>query len=176
MTAAVSCFLYLAHKKLYRVPHFCTNHPESSELSSQPFKAISKLDKMKGIMWFSFHTEKWQKGLIVLRSTGKFLGRSGICLGFVWLKNQIPQKPSRLQSDWTGEKALQDIKWQQLQLQRLLWLAARLRDLLAKKCKNWGGCIHKNCLSIYITTPKAQYIHQQGTRGAISLEISLKKT
>ncbi len=79
-----------------------------------------------------------KKGLLVLRSIGKFFGLAGIRLGFVWADPETLQALGALQDDWSvshparwaGSLALADTAWQQAQRQRLVQSAKRLYQLL----------------------------------------------
>ena len=68
------------------------------------------------------------KGLIILRSVGKFFGLAGIRLGFViasenfiqCLEQQLSPWAVNHAARWIGQRALIDTHWQQQQRQRLL--------------------------------------------------------
>ena len=68
------------------------------------------------------------RGLIILRSVGKFFGLAGMRLGFVIasrdfiqrLEQQISPWAVNHMARWVGQRALTDFRWQQQQRQRLL--------------------------------------------------------
>ncbi len=78
------------------------------------------------------------RGLIVLRSIGKFFGLAGIRLGFVWADQSVLQSLAHHQDDWSvshparwaGKIALTNRVWQQEQRQQLPVLSRRLAKLL----------------------------------------------
>ena len=120
------------------------------------------------------------KGLIVLRSIGKFFGLAGIRLGFVWAEADILNQLANKQDDWSvshparwaGRLALHDVKWHQLQRQRLPTLAQRLEHLLEEKIFTKplvsGGVyfntpqvhVQHTALFAYFLHPRAKQIHQ----------------
>lgn len=90
-----------------------------------------------------------QKGLIVLRSIGKFFGLAGIRLGFVWAENEILEKLLERQDDWSvsnparwaGKMALEDLAWQKQQRDQLNQLGLRLSQLLSDFLNSYNSKI-----------------------------------
>ena len=129
----------------------------------------------------SLITHTPRKGLIVLRSIGKFFGLAGIRLGFVWAEKDILQALSNKQDDWSvshparwaGKIALQDKNWQQQQKTELLKHAQRLVKLLEEyiftKPLQTGGVYFNTTnehvlnthLFAYFQHPRAKHIHEQ---------------
>ena len=127
------------------------------------------------------------KGLIVLRSIGKFFGLAGIRLGFVWAEEEILNQLEQQQNDWAvshparwaGIQALQDVDWQQAQREQLPKQAQRLADLLealilTKPPKRWGVYFNSTnkhvlhtALFAYFKHPRAAFIHQQLARQGV---------
>ncbi|GAA0424125.1 threonine-phosphate decarboxylase CobD [Cocleimonas flava] len=112
------------------------------------------------------------QGLIVLRSIGKFFGLAGIRLGFVWAEENILQALAKQQDDWSvshparwaGKVALADKTWQQLQRERLIPAALRLKELLSKsfskKVPVSRGVALNTALFAYLEIETAAEIYQ----------------
>lgn len=83
-------------------------------------------------------SEQPVKGLIVLRSVGKFFGLAGIRLGFVWADDELLKAIALLQpvwsvssvARWAGAVALEDSDWQTRMRQVLSAESQRLTALL----------------------------------------------
>ncbi|TWC71832.1 threonine-phosphate decarboxylase CobD [Herbaspirillum sp. SJZ099] len=81
-----------------------------------------------------------QRGLVVLRSVGKFFGLAGLRLGFVAAEPALLDELADWLGPWSvsgpaqqiGTAALRDLAWQRATLRRLLAEGERLRDLLAR--------------------------------------------
>ena len=81
-----------------------------------------------------------RKGLIVLRSIGKFFGLAGIRLGFVLAEENILHQLQRKLGPWTVSgparyiaiKALQDIAWQKQMREQLTQAGLELKNILAE--------------------------------------------
>lgn len=107
-----------------------------------------------------------QKGLIVLRSIGKFFGLAGIRLGFVWAEQALLTRLAAQQDDWSvshparwaGTQALQDTHWQHTQRNTLKTNQLRLTTLLEKASST---PVYSHALFCYLPHPKARAIHQQ---------------
>ncbi len=122
-----------------------------------------------------------KKGLIVLRSIGKFFGLAGIRLGFVWAQSEILQLIDNQQDDWAvshparwaGTHALQNKDWQQAQQNTLPKQAERLVELLEEIIFNkplLNGGVYFNTTNqhvqataffAYFEHPRAEIIYQQ---------------
>ncbi len=122
-----------------------------------------------------------KKGLIVLRSIGKFFGLAGIRLGFVWAERDVLQALESQQDDWSvshparwaGVHALQDKAWQESQREALPQQSDRLVKLLEEMIFNRplinGGVyfnttnqhVHSITLFAYFEHPRAAFIYQQ---------------
>ncbi len=82
-------------------------------------------------------------GLIVLRSLGKFFGLAGIRSGFVIAEEPLIQRINEKLGPWTiagpsrfiASSALQDISWQQSNIQNLKQQSLKLTYLIEKKIK-----------------------------------------
>ncbi len=125
--------------------------------------------------------EEPEKGLIILRSIGKFFGLAGIRLGFVWAEESILNQLAEKQHDWSvshparwaGTLALQDKEWQQTQQAALKIQSKRLEDLLEKmiftKPLETGGVyfnttnnhVQRTALFAFFLHPSAKKIHRQ---------------
>lgn len=128
-----------------------------------------------------------QRGLIVLRSVGKFFGLAGLRLGFVAAEQALLDELADWLGPWSvsgpaqqiGTAALRDLAWQQATLQRLLAGGERLRALLAKH----GIASSGSALYQWWLQPQAGQFHeamaQRGiwvrlfTRGAGGIRIGL---
>ena len=129
----------------------------------------------------SLITKEPKKGLIVLRSIGKFFGLAGIRLGFVWAEAALLKQLAKQQDDWSvshparwaGKLALSDNDWKQqqrLQLpQKSQRLVELLEDLVFTKPLITGGVyfnttnahVFNTPLFAYFEHPRAKVIHQQ---------------
>ncbi|EMR13968.1 L-threonine 3-O-phosphate decarboxylase [Methylophaga lonarensis MPL] len=107
-----------------------------------------------------------QRGLIVLRSLGKFFGLAGLRLGFVMahseLLSQLEEKlgpwPIASASRWLAVQALADHHWQRQARQQLPDKSQRLAQLLeAHQLHPAGGC----ALFQWVKTGQAAKIHHQ---------------
>lgn len=122
----------------------------------------------------SLAADSHQKGLIVLRSFGKFYGLAGIRLGFVLaeasLLSQLEEQlgpwavsgPAR----WIAKHCLSDQAAHQQQREGLQQASTRLRALL--NAQGWsvaGGC----ALFQWLTTPLAEALYQHCARQGILL-------
>ena len=116
------------------------------------------------------HYKSMPKGLIVLRSVGKFFGLAGIRLGFIaadpFLLEQIKQRqgpwavshPAR----WLGTRALADHKWQQQTCRFLANQSENLYQVLSQYFTN----IHKSHYFCYFQHTQAKQIkHQLAAQG-----------
>jgi len=130
---------------------------------------------------YSLIKEKPEKGLIVLRSIGKFFGLAGIRLGFVWAEDNILKQLAHLQNDWSvshparwaGKIALQDNPWQHTQTESLKHQSKRLEELLealifTKPLKTGGvyfnttnNHVQRTALFAFFRHPFALRLHQQ---------------
>lgn len=119
----------------------------------------------------SLSTHPCEKGLIILRSIGKFFGLAGIRCGFVMADEQLLNRLNEQLGPWTishpsryvATAALQDIDWQRQTQQHLKTHAKRLAFLLAQQgLKVTGGTL----LFQWVKTEKAPQIYhtlaQQG--------------
>lgn len=112
----------------------------------------------------SLITPEPQRGLVVLRSLGKFFGLAGVRLGFVWAETAHLQALAALQGDWAvshparwaGQQALADQAWQQQQRGRLVQAGERLHGLLQSY---YGDVVQSTPLFSYLPTPHAAAIH-----------------
>ncbi len=112
-----------------------------------------------------------KKGLMVLRSIGKFFGLAGIRLGFVWAEEHVLQSLAHYQDDWSvshparwaGRLALLDSDWHRAQRRKLPVLSKRLETLLVDNLKT---PVQSTALFCYLQHEKAQQIQhglaQQG--------------
>lgn len=107
-----------------------------------------------------------QKGLIILRSIGKFFGLAGLRVGFVLaektLLRQLEEKlgpwPIASISRYVAQQALSDMQWQKLTSHNLSIQGERLNSLLTQAgLKPIGSCN----LFQWVLTPHASSIHQQ---------------
>lgn len=130
---------------------------------------------------YSLIKEKPEKGLIVLRSIGKFFGLAGIRLGFVWAEDKILKQLAHQQNDWSlshparwaGKIALQDSAWQYKQKALLPIESKRLEDMLeafifTRPCKSGGvyfnttnNHVQRTALFAFFLHPHARRIYQQ---------------
>ncbi|NOQ36155.1 MAG: threonine-phosphate decarboxylase [Methylococcaceae bacterium] len=114
----------------------------------------------------SLSTLSPRKGLIILRSIGKFFGLAGIRCGFViadtkvleTLEEKLGAWPLSHPSRYIATKALNDQHWQQQTLMTLPKQALRLQTLLNKQGLQVSGS-HE--LFQWIKTNKAESVHQQ---------------
>lgn len=107
-----------------------------------------------------------RRGLIVLRSLGKFFGLAGARVGFVCAHAELLAQLRLLlgpwavsgPARWVASRALEDRAWQHATRQRLKNDGARLATLLTRhKLPPDGGC-H---LFKWIRTPHAEDIHKR---------------
>lgn len=112
------------------------------------------------------------KGLVVLRSLGKFFGLAGARVGFVFAENYLLDRLREMLGPWTishpsrlaAIRALDDTSWQYTQRETLVTQSARLAQLLAQHhLAPTGGC----ALFQWICTPDAQAIHHHLARQGI---------
>ena len=109
----------------------------------------------------SLITEEPQKGLIVLRSIGKFFGLAGIRLGFVWAEPDILAALINLQDDWSvsnparwaGRLALSDKQWQLEQRQLIPMKMAALKEHLQA---TYNAPVAEAGLFAYVVLGKAE--------------------
>ena len=109
----------------------------------------------------SLITEEPQKGLIVLRSIGKFFGLAGIRLGFVWAEPDILEALINLQDDWSvsnparwaGRLALSDKQWQLEQRQLIPMKMAALKEHLQA---TYNAPVAEAGLFAYVVLGKAE--------------------
>ena len=131
-----------------------------------------------------------QKGLILLRSIGKFFGLAGIRSGFVLAEPAILEALNEQLGPWTISNpsrfvtahALQNKAWQQKTRQQLQQQSQRLKQLLSQYAlESTGG----NALFQWIKTSHAEKIHRQLAQQAVftrlfdqpnSLRFGLPKT
>lgn len=106
-----------------------------------------------------------KKGLIVLRSVGKFFGLAGIRVGFVCGDDAILDALNEKLGHWTishpsrfiASQALQDTLWQKQTRQNLTKQADKLTFILSKNSLTPSG---KTALFQWVQTPQAHRIHQ----------------
>jgi len=106
-----------------------------------------------------------RKGLIILRSIGKFFGLAGIRSGFVLAETDILERLNEHLGPWALSNpsrfvtahALQNTAWQQQTRQQLQQQSFRLSDLLRNNALPPSA---SNPLFQWIKTPKAPVIHQ----------------
>ncbi len=122
-----------------------------------------------------------QRGLIILRSIGKFFGLAGIRCGFVIaeakLLNSLEKKlgvwslshPSR----YVATHALMDTHWQQNTLKNLPKQAQRLQKLLYSNNLLVSG---SHALFHWVKTPTAKTVHQQLAQQGIWTRLFTKPT
>ncbi|MGY6277344.1 threonine-phosphate decarboxylase CobD [Methylomonas sp. MgM2] len=113
-----------------------------------------------------------QKGLIVLRSVGKFFGLAGIRCGFVIAESALLKALQHLLGPWTishpgryvAAMALSDTEWQQTAIAALQQQSQRLQRLLTDS--GWspdGGC----ALFQWVKREAAAHLHQGLARQGI---------
>ena len=116
------------------------------------------------------------KGLIVLRSLGKFFGLAGARVGFVFAQRAILDAlavrlgpwPVAGPSRWVAQRALADRVWQQSQRVQLKQAGARLASLV--RDAGWGetsGC----ALFQFVRTPHAAALYDAFARRGILLRL-----
>ncbi len=94
------------------------------------------------------HYRHMPRGLIVLRSIGKFFGLAGIRLGFIAAASNILQKIEAMQGPWAvshparylGQQALSDQKWQVNNRKFLREQSKKLHILLSRYFKDVDTC------------------------------------
>lgn len=105
------------------------------------------------------------KGLIVLRSLGKFFGLAGIRLGFIAAHPRLLQEIAQRQGPWSishptrwiGTHALADHKWHQ---QTRVFLAKQSKKL--QKCLSYYvKTVHKTNYFCYFQHPQAKKIQKE---------------
>lgn len=138
----------------------------------------------------SLSTLSPQKGLIILRSVGKFFGLAGIRSGFVLAESAILEALNELLGPWTLSNpsrlvtahALQNTAWQQKTRLELQQQSHRLKQLLSQHALKPTG---ENALFQWVENPQAKDIHQNLAQQAIftrlfqqpsSLRFGLPKT
>ncbi len=112
------------------------------------------------------------KGLIILRSIGKFFGLAGIRSGFVLAEQTILNKLAEHLGPWAvsnpsrfiTQHALQNSLWQQTTRKNLNIQSQRLRQLLQQYQLPITG---SNALFQWVKTPQAAHLHQQLAQHAI---------
>jgi cobalamin biosynthetic protein CobC len=131
-----------------------------------------------------------QKGLIILRSIGKFFGLAGIRSGFVFAEPDILEALNELLGPWTISNpsrfvtthALQNKDWQQKTRLKLQQQSLRLNQLLTDYSLKPNG---SNVLFQWVKHNQAKDLHQQLAQQAIftrlfkqpkSLRFGLPKT
>jgi cobalamin biosynthetic protein CobC len=116
--------------------------------------------------------ETGQRGLVVLRSLGKFFGLAGARVGFVLAWPALLEKLNARLGPWAvsgpsrevARLALSDHGWQRETRQRLLRESARLRSLLQEyHLPTVGG----SSLFQYCPTPEAERLHEALARQGI---------
>ena len=116
------------------------------------------------------HTER--KGLVVLRSLGKFFGLAGARVGFVFAEPDLLSRLAELLGPWPisgpsriiATAALQDQDWQVRTRNQLQQRSQRLVRLLTDNGLLVSG---GTALFQWLETPDAESIHQQLARQAI---------
>ncbi len=138
----------------------------------------------------SLSTLSPQKGLIILRSIGKFFGLAGIRSGFVLAEPSILEALNELLGPWTLSNpsrfvtahALQNTTWQQKTRLELHQQSQRLKQLLTQHALKPTG---SNALFQWVENKHAKEIHQKLAQLAIftrlfeqphSLRFGLAKT
>lgn len=112
------------------------------------------------------------KGLIILRSIGKFFGLAGIRSGFVLAEQTLLNKLAEHLGPWTvsnpsrfiTQQALQDSSWQQTTRKNISIQSQRLRQLLQQYHLPVTG---SNALFQWVKIPQAELIHQQLAQQAV---------
>ncbi|MFO7593766.1 MAG: threonine-phosphate decarboxylase CobD [Pseudomonadota bacterium] len=107
-----------------------------------------------------------KKGLVVLRSLGKFFGLAGARVGFLLAWPELLRRMQALLGPWgvagpsreVARLALEDISWQQETRKRLLNDGRRLAGLLSDSGLTPGG---GSALFQYCPTEQAQQLYQQ---------------
>jgi cobalamin biosynthetic protein CobC len=116
------------------------------------------------------HNKIMPKGLIVLRSIGKFFGLAGIRLGFIAAKSSLLEQIAQQQGPWSvshparwlGILALTDQQWQQQARDFLAKQSKTLQQVLSQSFQN----IHKTNYFCYIQHPDAKQIkHKLAQQG-----------
>lgn len=116
-----------------------------------------------------------QRGLIVLRSLGKFFGLAGLRLGFVFAEAELRARiEARLgpwavshPARWIGSAALADRHWQQRQGRRLRAASRRLAALLEEhRLAGTGTALYR-----YVPHPRAAALAEQAAEDAILLRL-----
>ena len=120
--------------------------------------------------------ESPRRGLIVLRSFGKFFGLAGARLGFVCatpgllvrLRSHLGPWTVNAPARWIARQALQDRVWQAATRERFELKAQRLARLLTVHgLRPDGGC----ALFQWLRTPRAAFVHEQLARRGILTRI-----
>lgn len=113
-----------------------------------------------------------QRGLVVLRSLGKFFGLAGARVGFALAAQSLLEHLALRLGPWTltgparliAEGALLDRVWQDATRQRLTHAARRLADLLGRAGLVPAG---GSALFQWVVTTRARHIHEQLAQRAI---------
>ena len=178
------------------------NNPDGTVFSkAQCLKWLKELNKRNGWLIIdeafidctpelSLSTLSPQKGLILLRSIGKFFGLAGIRSGFVLAEPAILKALNEQLGPWTISNpsrfvtahALQNKAWQQDTRQQLKQQSQRLKQLLSQYAlEPTGG----NALFQWLETSHAEDIHRKLAQQAVftrlfgqpnSLRFGLPKT
>lgn len=113
-----------------------------------------------------------QKGLVVLRSLGKFFGLAGVRVGFVFAETTLLSQLAELlgpwpvsgPSRWVAKLALNDKQWQASTRKQLLTQGKRLQQLLNQNTLTPEG---GTSLFQWVKTTDALFIHEQLAKQAI---------
>ncbi|MHB8746930.1 MAG: threonine-phosphate decarboxylase CobD [Gammaproteobacteria bacterium] len=113
-----------------------------------------------------------RRGLVILRSLGKFFGLAGARVGFALAEQVLLERLANQLGPWTlagparlvAQQALVDRPWQDATRQRLAQSTQRLADLLERHGLAAAG---GSALFQWVVTPRAQHIHEQLARCAI---------
>jgi len=112
------------------------------------------------------------KGLIILRSIGKFFGLAGLRAGFVLAEPSVLNPLNELLGPWALSnpsrfvctQALQNTAWQEEARQQLQQQSQRLNILLKQHQLSPTGSTH---LFQWVQTEQATYIHEQLAKQAV---------
>lgn len=117
-----------------------------------------------------------RRGLLVLRSLGKFFGLAGARVGFVLaesslldrLRAQLGPWTLAAPSRWVAERALADRVWQEATRGQLVKKAERLAALLSQHgLATGGGC----ALFQWVPAPRAAAVHEWLARQGILIRL-----
>lgn len=127
----------------------------------------------------SLLNETPRKGLVVLRSLGKFFGLAGLRVGAVFGDQELLHYLDEMQgpwplssaSRWVAKQALLDIHWQQQTAQRLEASGQRLQQLL-----NQAGFTNPNGCGLFqwVACEQAEAIHQWFASQGVLLRLYTK--